>query len=1321
MDSEIIRGLEVKLIILIKVLMIFFHSNPIFIMRKCLLFILLSLLTTAGAWAQTDHTLTFDDITLGEGNTKSHIIACSYNFEANPSGTNLTIPEKVTLPDGSEQAITHVSNDVFSGKNIHALHLAEGFKQIGQRAFQNNKIKVLTLPPTIRTIGTDGFSNNLIESLNIPEAYTTIQNGTFENNKITTLTFTGNAITKIGQRAFQNNLLTSVTIPANSPLALIDQLAFAGNNLQQLTIPEGTVELKIGQKFVANNPIESVAFPSNLNEVHANVLADLDDGKPGYTPTWFSDAGHSSPIPAFDLANLQGKTAYAKWDITTYTLTFNGSSNHDNPETYTVNDAITLSPAQKDGYSFDGWYDNDQYTGEPITTIAAGTTGNLKFWAKLTIIDYPITYHLFGGENHDDNPATYNTESGAIPLADPTRENATFEGWFENENFSARRTEIRGAWRKPLSLYAKFTSDDYGISYVLNGGENHADNPAIYNADSDFSLQPATKSGHTFVGWYATEDFSGDQVEQISGAELSGDIILYAKFTIIDYTVSYELNGGVNDDNNPADYNIESETFTLLPATKDGYNFNGWFDNDDNKIEEIAKGSTGDISLNAQFTIIDYTISYELNGGMNDDNNPTDYNIESETFTLLPATKDGYNFNGWFDNDDNKIEEIAKGSTGDISLNAQFTIIDYTISYELNGGVNDDNNPADYNIESETFTLLPATKDGYNFNGWFDNDDNKIEEIAKGSTGDISLNAQFAPINYAISYVLNGGMNDDNNPVEYNIETETFNLLPATKIGFGFDGWFDNETFTGTPITTISKGSMGEIDLYAKFTAGAYTINYNLNGGVNHQDNPNTYTTETETFTLLPATKDGYNFNGWFDNNDNKIEEIAKGSTGDISLNAQFAPINYAISYVLNGGMNDDNNPVEYNIETETFNLLPATKIGFGFDGWFDNETFTGAPITTISKGSMGEIDLYAKFTAGAYTINYNLNGGVNHQDNPNTYTTETETFTLLPATKDGYNFNGWFDNDDNKIEEIAKGSTGDISLNAQFTPINYAISYVLNGGMNDDNNIVHYNIESATFALLPATKDGYNFDGWYDQNDQMITEITAGSMGDITLTAGFSTISYTINYQLNGGANDSGNPANYNIESATFALLPATKDGYTFDGWYDQNDQMVTEITAGSMGDITLTAGFSTINYTINYVLNGGMNDDNNIVHYNIESATFTLLPATKDGYNFDGWYDQNNQMVTEITAGSMGDITLTAGFSTISYTINYQLNGGMNDSGNPANYNIESATFALLPATKDGYNFDGWYDQNDQMVTEITAGSMGDITLTAGFSTIS
>ena len=228
---------------------------------------------------------------------------------------------------------------------------------------------------------------------------------------------------------------------------------------------------------------------------------------------------------------------------------------------------------------------------------------------------------------------------------------------------------------------------------------------------------------------------------------------------------------------------------------------------------------------NTEYTAVwvkegDYTITYELDGGTNAPENPAGYNVETGTITLKDPVKTGYTFAGWYKDGGftTQITEITQGTTGDITLYAKWEPVSYTIIYELNGGTNAEENPASYNVGTETITLKAPTKDKYDFKGWYKDGEftTQVTEITQGSTGDITLYAKWLE-NYTITYELDGGTNASENPESYNAETETITLKDPAKAGYTFEDWYRTEDFTGEAVTEIVQGSTGDITLYAKW------------------------------------------------------------------------------------------------------------------------------------------------------------------------------------------------------------------------------------------------------------------------------------------------------------------------------------------------------------------------------------------------------------------------------------------------------------------------------------------------------------------------
>lgn len=100
---------------------------------------------------------------------------------------------------------------------------------------------------------------------------------------------------------------------------------------------------------------------------------------------WYTDKDFTSPASSWTNGQLGNKTFYAKWNLITYTITYdsNGGSIVSVPASYTVEDTVVLATSAKSGWYFKGWYTNASLTGTALTSWTPGNiTGNLDLYAK---------------------------------------------------------------------------------------------------------------------------------------------------------------------------------------------------------------------------------------------------------------------------------------------------------------------------------------------------------------------------------------------------------------------------------------------------------------------------------------------------------------------------------------------------------------------------------------------------------------------------------------------------------------------------------------------------------------------------------------------------------------------------------------------------------------------------------------------------------------------------------------------------------------------------------------------------------------------------
>ena len=433
-------------------------------------------------------------------------------------------------------------------------------------------------------------------------------------------------------------------------------------------------------------------------------------------------------------------------------------------------------------------------------------------------------------------------------------------------------------------LTAQWTAPTYAVTLNTNGGTINNGNVTEYIYGVGATLPTAddmTYTGHTFKGWYDNEGLTGDPVTAIGGTEM-GNKEYWAKWEINQYTITFDTAGGSAIAPITQDYG----TAITAPAdpTREGYTFAGW----DTAIP--ATMPAHNMTITAQWTVNQYTITYDLDGGTAE-GNPDTYTVETDAFTLKNPTRPGYTFTGWsgtgLTGEDNLTVTIPKGSTGNRSYTAHWSLNTYSITYDLNGGTAS-GNPTSYTVESATITLNQPTKTGYTFTGWSGTDltgeDNLTVTIPAGSTGDRSYTAHWSLNTYSITYDLNGGT-VSGNPDFYTVESAAITLNPPTRTGYTFIGWSGTDLSGSDNLTvTIPTGSIVNRSYTAHWSLNTYSITYDLDGGTAF-GNPDSYTVESAAITLNEPTKAGYVFNGWSGTDlvgeDNLTVTIPAGSIGD--------------------------------------------------------------------------------------------------------------------------------------------------------------------------------------------------------------------------------------------------------------------------------------------------------------------------------------------------------------------------------------------------------------------------------------------------------
>ena len=964
------------------------------------------------------------------------------------------------------------------------------------------------------------------------------------------------------------------------------------------------------------------------------------------------------------------------------------------------------------GYAFDGWYNNQDSTGNGTGTKYTSTStvgnSNLRLYAKWTV----APELMFDNEFRFDNITASDIASGA--------NNSTFDIDYGSNKLrlNAKGSDAyTGQWYGIKSgAFAVTPGHTYRIRTTVKNTSSSAKYAAVYIfcfADSNLNSTDTDgnrKSAGVTVasGAESTIDFNYTvQTGRYYGAlrfgindSANGDTAEFSNIYVQDTTSP----GGVADDVTPADpinkVKLPGENVgSLADIERSGYTFTGWNtakNGTGTTYTESTKMPSSNTQLWSQWDVNSYTITFAPNGGSV---TPT-----SKTFTIndsisLPTpTRTGYTFSGWKVTEKADVSNwtlndvytgtsIPAGKYGNVTLTAQWTVNTYTITYKYNNGAAD--TTAKYTIE-QSITLPSPSKTGYTFAGWkvttaggnWNTTDSVYKgTVAAGKYGNVTLTAQWTVNTYTITYKYNNGAADTT--AKYTIE-QSITLPSPTKAGYTFAGWKVTTAGGNWKTTdsvykgTVAAGKYGNVTLTAQWTANTYTITYVYNNG--SANTTATYNIE-QAITLPSPTKTGYTFAGWkvttaggnWKTTDSVYKgTVAAGKYGNVTLTAQWTVNTYTITYKYNNGAADTT--AKYTIE-QSITLPSPSKTGYTFAGWKVTtaggnwKTTDSVYKGTVAAGKYGNVTLTAQWTANVYTITFLPNGG---SVNPTSKTFTIESTIELPTpTKDSYVFDGWLvttaeGNWTNGTlytdSSIAAGKYGNVTVTAQWHKTVTVHFYSgSKGAVHNQFQITFKNNETAGSVKSPTsfgTIDGWTALGW--------TASTAASkaVGDAAIKGG-----------------------------TTITVAPA-KNEYVYYAVYTQSQTLKYESNAN--GDTSVK------NIPANGTLAGA--------YYNSSDAKLNItrmIPSTvptRNGYTFKSWNTQANGSGTNYAAGarytnSAQIDTLYAQWTENQYTITYVNGNGNADS--KVGYKITAEITIIAAPTYDGYVFVGW------KVTTVTNGN--------------
>jgi uncharacterized repeat protein (TIGR02543 family) len=615
----------------------------------------------------------------------------------------------------------------------------------------------------------------------------------------------------------------------------------------------------------------------------------------------------------------------------------------------------------------------------------------------------------------------------------------------------------------------------------------------------------------------------------------------------------------------------------------------------------------------------------------------------------------------------------------------------------------------------QAYGELPlSTREGYGFGGWWTEmgglGSQVLADTLVATDTDHTLYAHWIANAHTVTFDAQGGSAPSPATLVVNYGQPYGTLATTEREGYGFGGWWTEAGGMGQEITAQSIVAVdADHTLYAHWIAGAYTVSFDAQGG--SEPVPATIAVVFgEAYGVLAATsREGYTFAGWWTEAEGG-EAISEASivavAGNHTLYAHWTANDYVVSFDAQGGSAPS--PATLNVTFgQAYGTLPMTdRTGYTFAGWWTEMGGMGEQVSdTALVAIAADHTLYAHWSANQYTVSFDAQGGTDPVPPSKLVTFDAAYGELALSSRDGYSFAGWWTEMGGNGTQIFDTTLVELStdhtLYAHWTANSYTVSFDAQGGVASlSDKVVTFD---AAYGELPtATREGYSFAGWWTEMGGMGTEITDASIvaipSDHTLYAYWMANSYTVSFDAQGGV---ATPTELvvSFDAAYGALASATRQGYTFEGWWTEavgGTQVLDSSIVSVAADHTLYAHWTANSYAVSFDGNGGGTPDPSSITVTFDAPYGALATVSRTGYTFDGWWTTANggTQVFDTTVVSTGsDHTLYAHWSANTYTVTFDGNGGGTPSPTTKVVTFGAPYGALAAVSRPGYALTGWW----------------------------
>lgn len=441
-------------------------------------------------------------------------------FQDNTTITSVTIPASVT----------EIGSNAFAGcTNLTSVHYAGDWSnltiQSGNPAVQDAANAPLFdfdfTPDNTAAIVTNYKYNGAAADVTIPSRYK------------------GKPVTTIGHAAFFNSAVTSVTIP-DSVTSISDSAFINCPQLTNISIPNSVTYIGFSA-FNSCTSLKSITLPSSLSTIQSYAFCNCGNLETIRIPVSVTSIGNCAFADCPSLMTVTYPGSKTQWDDITKGSNNDVLENHlicaKLEATFTA-DGTTFAPAQtidrggkftepaapsKENHTFAGWYNGDEkFDFDADTTNDPNVLELVAKWEKSKYTVKFVSDHGSFADQTIEHGKLIETDKLTIPKV----EGYTFDGWYTTDDTDSTEFDFTQPIKSNTTVYAKWTANDYYVSFVTEHGDPPTSQNVKYNGTAD-DPGTLTEEGYTFVGWYTDHTCT---TEFKFSTPITGDTKVYAKW-----------------------------------------------------------------------------------------------------------------------------------------------------------------------------------------------------------------------------------------------------------------------------------------------------------------------------------------------------------------------------------------------------------------------------------------------------------------------------------------------------------------------------------------------------------------------------------------------------------------------------------------------------------------------------------------------------------------------------------------------------------------------------------------------------------------------